>query len=49
MKQSIQKRAAAFVLCLLILLGSVSVIGLTAFAAVEDKLVSGKYLLTEES
>ena len=49
MKQSIQKRAAAFVLCLLMLLGSVSVIGLTAFAAVEDKLVSGKYLLTEES
>ena len=49
MRQSIQKRAAAFVLCLLMLLGSFSAIGLTAFAAVEDKLVSGKYLLTEES
>lgn len=49
MKTPIHTRALSAVLCLLMLLGSFSVIGLTAFAAVKDTLVSGKYLLTEES
>ncbi len=49
MKQSIKKRTAAFALCMLMLFCSVSAVGLTAFAAVEDTLVSGKYVLTADS